>query len=185
MQSFAPDAEAAATRDRWPWFLAYGVILVIVGLIAIYNAVDATLVTTIWVGFLLLFGGVVELFSAFTYPRSIGGRILHVVLGLLYIAAGLSLIFNPISGAITLAVIIAIMLIVDGFLRLWFALTTDAPDRVLNLVLGVIDVLLGAWLWTGIPMTALAIGFYVGFALLIAGISWIMLSFRVKGSAAA
>lgn len=180
MQSFAPDVDATDARGKWAWFLAYGILLVAVGIIALGNVVSATLVTTIWLGWLLMFGGIVELISAFTYPRSLGGRILHVVLGLLYIAVGIQLAFNPITGAITVAAVVAIMLIADGVLRLWFALTTNAADRWLLALLGIIDVLLGVWLWTNIPVSALAVGFYVGFMLLVAGVSWIVLAFRVR-----
>lgn len=179
MQSFGP-GEAAVVRGRWGWYLAYGVLLVAVGLIALYNAIDATLVTVVWVGFMLIFGGVVELVSAFTFPRSLGGRILHIVLGVIYVVAGYMLVFNPISGAVTLTVVVAVMLIIDGLSRLWFTMTNDLSDRGLNLVIGIIDLLLGIWLWTNIPLSALAIGFYVGFALLMAGISWIVVSLRVR-----
>ena len=37
-----------------------------------------------------------------------------------------------------------------------------------------INVLLGLWLWSGIPVSGIAIGFFVGFELLLAGIVWIM-----------
>lgn len=180
MQSFAPDVDASEARGKWAWFLAYGILLVAVGIIALGNVVSATLVTTIWLGFLLMFGGAVELVSAFTFPRSLGGRILHILLGLLYLGAGFLVAFNPISGAVTVTIVVAAMLIADGVLRLWFALTTDVASRWLLAVLGVVDLLLGLWLWTNIPVSALALGFYVGFMLLVAGISWIMLALRVR-----
>lgn len=180
MQSFAPDVDVAEARGKWIWFLAYGVLLAAVGVIALGNVISATLVTTIWLGFLLMFGGVVELVSAFTFPRSLGGRILHILLGLLYLGAGFLVAFNPISGAVTVTIIVAAMLIADGVLRLWFALTTEVAGRWLLAVLGVVDLLLGLWLWTNIPVSALALGFYVGFMLLVAGISWIMLALRAR-----
>ena len=39
---------------------------------------------------------------------------------------------------------------------------------------GVINLLLGLWLWSGIPVSGVAIGFFVGFELVLAGIVWIM-----------
>ena len=104
MQSFAPDVDVAEARGKWAWFPAYGVLLAAVGIIALGNAISATLVTTIWLGFLLMFGGIVELISAFTYPRSLGGRILHIVLGLLYIAVGIQLAFTSNGAALATAV---------------------------------------------------------------------------------
>lgn len=179
MQSFMP-SEAAEVRSKWGWYVGYGVLLIVVGLVALWNAVDATLVTTVFVGLMLIIGGGVELASAFSAPRSLGGRLLHILLGLLYVVAGVYLIVNPVIGAITLAIIVAITLIADGILRIWFGLTEDIAQKWLLVAVGVIDVLLGLWLWTNIPVSALAIGFYVGVALLMAGITWVAVGWSAR-----
>ena len=49
---------------------------------------------------------------------------------------------------------------------------------------GVIDILFGIWLWTNIPVSAVAIGVYVAVILLMAGITWIMAGFMARPSAA-
>ena len=51
------------------------------------------------------------------------------------------------------------------------------------MILGGITILLGIWFWTGIPYTGLAIGFFVGFGLLMAGFSWIALGWAVRSVA--
>lgn len=180
MQSLVDGPDIEEVRGRWGWFVGIGAVLLVLGLIALWNAVDATLVTAFIVGIALVVGGVVEVIGAFTVERSGGMRVLHGILGVLYVAGGLYMIANPVFGAITLAVVIGIMLIVDGFLKLWFAFTRESKNRGWLGVIGVIDILLGFWLWTGIPFTAVAIGFYVGFMLVMAGVMWIIVGFQAK-----
>lgn len=182
MQSIRGASDTAAIRSRWGWFAIYGVLLLIVGIIALANAVSATLVTTLFVGYLLVIGGIIELATAFVGPRSIPARLLHIIVGVIYILAGLYLIANPVLGAITIAIVIAAMLIIDGLVRIWFGLGEGGPDRWLFVAFGVVDVLLGLWLWTGIPLSALAIGFYVGIAFIFAGVSWLTLALRARSA---
>ena len=180
MQSYAQGPDAAQIRGGWGWFVGFGVVLVVLGVIALWNAVDATLVTAFLVGLALVVGGVVEVIGAFAVERSFGMRILHGVLGVLYVLGGIYMMANPTFGAITLAIVISVMLIADGVVKLWFAFTRESGHRVLLGVIGAIDILLGIWLWTGIPVSALAIGFYVGFMLVMAGVTWIVLGFQAR-----
>lgn len=173
MGTFVDLPVADAIRARWKWFLAFGVVLAILGLIALWNAVDATLITTIYVGFLLIVGGVAQLFAAFTMPGALSARLLNAIIGVLYVVVGFDLVADPLAGAITLTLVIAIVLIADGVLRLWSAFSERPRHALLLAAIGVINVLLGIWLWTGIPASGVAIGFFVGFQLVMAGASWI------------
>jgi uncharacterized membrane protein HdeD (DUF308 family) len=72
------------------------------------------------------------------------------------------------------------MLMVSGVLRTVSAVSARPQNWGLIVVVGIIDVLLGIWLFTGLPFTAPAIGFFVGFDLIFGGISWIVLSLAVR-----
>ena len=50
----------------------------------------------------------------------------------------------------------------------------------LLLLTGVINLALGAWLWTGIPVSGLAIGLFVGIDLLMAGVTWMVMALAVR-----
>ncbi len=166
-----PDAETV--RARWKWFVGFGVVLVILGAIALLNLVDATLITTIYVGILLLIGGVMQLVAAFAHSGGLGGRVLQAIVGVLYLLVGFNLIADPLAGAIALTIVIAIVLIAEGVIRLWMAITDRPRHRLLIAAVGVINILLGIWLWTGLPYSGIAIGLFVGLQLLMAGIIWI------------
>ncbi len=53
------------------------------------------------------------------------------------------------------------------------------------IVLGIINILLGFWIWTGIPVSGVVIGVFVGIQLLIAGMAWIIAGFSSGPSQAA
>jgi uncharacterized membrane protein HdeD (DUF308 family) len=169
-----------AVRRRWKWFVAFGVVIAILGLVALGNVADATLVTVIFVGWLLVLGGIAQIIGAFTSGGSAGWRILAGILGLLYLVVGFDIIADPLGGAIALTLVIAIVLIVEGVIHLFSAFSGGTPNRGLVGVIGVIDILLGVWLWTGIPMSGLAIGFFVGLQLLMAGILWIIAGWMAR-----
>ena len=178
--SFMAVPSDEALRGRWKWLVGIGVLLVIVGLIALMNAVDATLVTTIIVGIALAFGGAMQIVGAWASEGSTGRRVLMAILGVLYIIVGIEIIADPLAGAIALAIFVALFLIFDGILRIFSALVPETENKVLTILFGIAMIILGAWLWTGLPVSGIAIGFFVGLQLLIAGIAWILIGFAAR-----
>jgi uncharacterized membrane protein HdeD (DUF308 family) len=180
--SFMAAPSDETLRGRWKWFVGVGILLVIVGLIALANVVDATLITTVIVGIALVFGGAMQLVGAWAAEGSTGRRVLMAVLGILYIIVGIEIIADPLAGAIALTIFVALFLIFDGILRIFSALVPETENKVLVILFGIATIILGAWLWSGIPVSGVAIGFFVGLQLLIAGIAWIMLGLVARSS---
>jgi len=170
-------------RRRWGWIFGAGVVLAILGVLALMNAVSATLITTVIVGFMLIVAGVVDIFASLTGGQESGGwRLLRFVLGILYIVVGLDLIAQPALGSITLIIVVGLLLGFDGIVKIIGALT-GAGNRLLLLTIGIIDILLGAWAITNIPYSGVAIGFFVGLMLIFAGISWMVTGWSAKSGA--
>jgi uncharacterized membrane protein HdeD (DUF308 family) len=180
--SFMELPSEAELRNRWKWFVGFGVVLVILGAIALWNVVDATLVTTIFIGWLLVLGGIVQIIGAFATSGSMGARVLLGLVGILYAIVGFNIVADPLRGAVALTIVIAIVLIVEGIIRLFAAFNEATPQRGLVAVLAVINILLGLWLWSGIPTTGVAIGFFVGLQLLFAGILLIVGGFAARSA---
>jgi uncharacterized membrane protein HdeD (DUF308 family) len=181
MSTMTNTADAEAPRIGWGWLFAFGVVLVVLGVICLVNVVDATLVTVAIVGLLLIVGGIVQIVGALMGGGTTGRRILHGAIGVLYILVGIEIFADPLSGAVALTLVIAIFLIAEGILRIYSAIADSPPYRWLLVLLGVITILLGFWIWTGIPVSGVVIGFFVGFSLLMAGISWIAISWALRG----
>jgi uncharacterized membrane protein HdeD (DUF308 family) len=182
MSTMTGAANVDAPRMSWGWLFALGVVLAVLGLICLFNVLNATLVTVAIVGLLLIMGGIVQLIGAFMGGGTSGRRVLHGAIGVLYIVVGIEIFADPLAGAVALTFVIAIFLIAEGILRIYSAIADSPPYRWLHVVLGVITILLGFWLWTGIPISGVVIGFFVGFSLLMAGISWIAVSWALRST---
>jgi uncharacterized membrane protein HdeD (DUF308 family) len=180
MSMFAGVPDQDALRGRWKWFVGLGILMVILGFAALGNVVSATLVTTVVVGFLLVVGGAFQIIGAFTGTRGLGWRILWALIGLLYIVVGFDLVADPLSGAITLTWVVAFMLVAGGTMRLVGAILDRPQHWVWIVVIGIINILLGIWLFTNIPFSAPVIGFFVGFELVFAGFTWIFVGWAAR-----
>ena len=83
-----------------------------------------------------------------------GARVLMGLVGILYAIVGFNIVADPLQGAVALTIVIAIVLIVEGIIRLFAAFNEATPQRGLVAVLAVINILLGLWLWSGIRRLA-------------------------------
>ncbi len=64
----SPQLTAAARDDLragWGWFIALGVVLLVLGGIAFANILLATVVSVYYVGILMLLGGIAQIVQAF------------------------------------------------------------------------------------------------------------------------
>ena len=110
------------------WLIGLGVVLIILGLVALWNVVDATIVTTVIVGWVLVIAGVMHIVGAFT-GGSTGGRILSALLGILYVVVGFDVVFDPLAGTIAVTIAVAIMLLIDGVIRIFTSFSNSLPNQ--------------------------------------------------------
>ncbi len=173
---------ASVPEPRWGWVVAIGVLFAILGVVALFNVADATVITTVIIGWLLTFAGIMHIVGAFTSGESVGWRVAQGLLGILYVVVGLNLVFNPLEGTLALTVALAILLVVDGVVRIVASIMSRHDAWVLTLILGIVNILLGLWLWTGFPYSGLAIGLFAGLQLLIVGVMWIVAGFTARSA---
>jgi uncharacterized membrane protein HdeD (DUF308 family) len=167
-------------RRSWGWFLALGVILVLLGMMALGWAVLTTLASVVLFGWLLLFGGILSVIHAFMRRRW-GGFFLELFAGILYVVIGLMIVGNPAEGAITLTLLIAVFLMIGGIFRILAALTVRFHHWIWVLLNGVISLLLGIMIWSQWPLSGLwVIGLFIGIDMIFYGWSLIMLAMAVR-----
>jgi uncharacterized membrane protein HdeD (DUF308 family) len=166
-----PETDTGVGRG---WFIALGVVLIILGLVALWNLVDATLVTVIIVGWVMVIAGIANVIGAFMSSAGVGWRILQGLLGILFVIVGFNIIAEPLAGTLALTVVIGAMLIADGIFRIVAAFMDRAANAVWMILLGVLNILLGLWIWTNIPVSGLAIALFVGVQLIVAGTAWLV-----------
>ena len=73
--------------DKWGWFLALGIVLIVAGLAAIAFPLLSTIATKIVLGWLFLIGGVMMILHAFNAPAW-QGFLWSLLIGILYAVAG-------------------------------------------------------------------------------------------------
>lgn len=108
-------------RSKWGWFVALGIVMLIVGVIALGNLLVATVASVYLVGFMMLIAGGAEIAHAFGV-KTWGGFFLWLVGGLLYAVGGIIAFSNPLLAAGVLTLLLAISLIAAGLARLWIGL---------------------------------------------------------------
>ncbi len=105
-------------RSKWGWFVALGIVMLIVGVIALGNLLAATVASVYLVGIMMLIAGGAEIAHAFGV-KTWGGFFLWLLGGLLYAVGGIIAFSNPLLAAGVLTLLLAISLIAAGLARLW------------------------------------------------------------------
>jgi uncharacterized membrane protein HdeD (DUF308 family) len=168
-------------RHNWGWLLVLGLVQVVLGTTAICVPMIGTVATALFVGWLFLAAGVAQVVHAFQ-GRGAKGFFLHLLSGLLYLAAGGMIALYPMGGALTLTLFLAAFLLVEGGVRVWLGLhlrPTEGWGWVL--VSGVLGVFAGAIIWSQLPGSAIwALGTLVGINFLFSGVSLASLALRAR-----
>ncbi len=176
-------AVAQSLHDHWVMFLIEGVVLLILGIIAIVIPPIATLAVAILVGWLFLISGIVGLIGTYMMRHAPGfwWSLLSAVLAL---AAGLVLLAWPVSGAISLTLVLIVFFIIEGIASIMFALDHRAQLSGRwgwMLASGVVDLILAVIIFTGLPGTAAwAIGLLVGINMVFGGVSLIAMALHAR-----
>lgn len=177
----APDILAV----HWGWPMALGAVLVILGVIAIWHATAATMLSVRILGALLLLSGISVLFFAFSFAGFWTEFFVHVLWAVLIVIVGMMLITRPAIGAVAITTLLSIYFIVSGILGVSFALSAHVDNLWLYLLEGAVSVVIGMLLWTGRPFSSMwAIGTLVGIDLVLRGSAIVVLGLALRSISA-
>src|SRR5580704_19435919 len=110
-------AVQSAIRTHWTLFLIEGIVLIILGIAAIILPEVATLAFTLVIGWLFLISGGVGLVTTF-WMRNVPGFWWALVSAIVSIGAGIVLIRWPISGTVSLTLVLIAFFAVEGIATL-------------------------------------------------------------------
>jgi uncharacterized membrane protein HdeD (DUF308 family) len=170
---------AAAWREQiarhWKLLLTIGIVTSLAGIFSILVPIVTSITVAIFVGWALVVGGAVQF--AHVIRKDAGWeRIWRLGLAVITLLAGLSLLLFPLSGTITLTVVLVVWLFLSGGAQLggwWHARHVEGSWTVG--LTGLASVVLGILIWADLPSSgAWAIGLLVGIELLLYGVSLIM-----------
>jgi uncharacterized membrane protein HdeD (DUF308 family) len=187
--SFTPN-ESRLVRDlfgdlrrNWGWLLALGVVFVLLGLCGLVLTAAVTIATVLVIGIFLIGGGVLLAIQTFR-ARGWQSRWWQLLIALLYIAAGVLIVADPVLASFTLTLLIAAILFAAGILRLAIAWQHRGErGNGLFWLTGIFAILLGIVIAIEWPVSGLlVIGIFVSLELLFHGAACIALALAIKGT---
>lgn len=181
MDSVNPYPVRTIARESAGWTIAFGVLLIILGLFALMAPLIAGVALTVMLGWLLILGGIAHLVVSWHLRRA-GGFIWELLIGLSYIVIGICLLAYPVAGLVALTAFLGSYLLIKGIFELimWFRIRhLRGSGWVLFDV--IVSLILAALIWMHLPYSATwVIGTLVGFGILFSGISRLMLGIHAK-----
>jgi uncharacterized membrane protein HdeD (DUF308 family) len=174
---------ATVLHAHWVMFLIEGLVLLGLGIAAIVIPPIATVAVAIFLGWLFLVSGAVGLAMTF-WMRNAPGFIWSLLSAVLGIAAGVVLIGWPMSGALSLTLVLIVFFVMEGVASIMFALDhrSQLPGRwSWMLASGVVDLALATVIVAGLPGTAAwAIGLMVGINMVLGGTALVMMALQAR-----
>ena len=138
---------------------------------------------TILIGWLFLVSGILGLITTF-WARGAPGFWWALISAIIAIAAGVVLLMWPISGTISLTLVLIAFFVVEGIVSIMYAI--DHRNQLTGqwgwmLFSGIIDLILAAIIFAGLPGTAeWALGLLVGINMLFGGAAMIAMALAAR-----
>ena len=177
----------AAVKDtmrlHWQLFLAQGVIMLILGVLAVIWPQISTIAVDVYVGWLFLLSGIVGLASMFL-ARNVQAFLWMLLTAALSLFVGIVLLWHPVEGAASLTLVLIAFFIVEGVFQIVASLSyRDIFPGQWGWMLasGIVDLILAALIIKGWPSTATwALGLIVGINLITSGAAITMVALAGK-----
>lgn len=167
-------------HEHWASFLGLGIVLVVLGTLAIIGANFTTMASMVFFGILLTIGGILQIGYAF-WGRSGQGFTQTILAGIFYTIVGIMMMSHPASSAIAITLLLAAFYTVSGAFKIVVSTTTPTAQWGWLLFSGIVSLALGILIWAQWPSSGLwLIGLFIGIDLIFVGWFWIMLSLGAK-----
>jgi uncharacterized membrane protein HdeD (DUF308 family) len=179
-------AVAGALREHSTFFLVEGIILLVLGVVAILLPPLATIAVTIIFGWIFLIAGLIGWVTTFA-ARGAPGFWWSLISAVIATAAGLMLLVRPMSGAISLTLLLIAFFAAEGVASILYALEhrRELTGRwEWMLISGVIDLVLAGIILAGLPGTAAwALGVLVGVNMIFGATALIAMALHARRGA--
>lgn len=165
---------------NWGWFLALGILLILLGSLAISFSVYSTFITVLMLGTVLMVAGLGQCVIAIRAPQW-SGFFLNLLAGLLAMVLGYLFMQTTGVSALTITLLMAAYFMVSGLFKIFTAATHRFHRWGWMLCNGIATLLLGILLWAQWPLSGLwAIGLFLGIDLLMAGMVWMVVAISLR-----
>ncbi|MBI6628666.1 HdeD family acid-resistance protein [Pontibaca salina] len=165
----------------WVKWLLLGLVSVVFSVFVLGNAAFASLAVTTLTGALFVLSGGFQIVGGFA-AESTGSKVFSILLGALMVLLGLSFLFNPLEGVISLALLVLILLAASGVIRIVFSWRMRSTAFFWPMLIsGALSVLLAAYILANFASVGpQLLGILLGVELLLNGAGLIVLSFFIR-----
>jgi uncharacterized membrane protein HdeD (DUF308 family) len=152
------------------WYILQSVLMILAGIMALIFPVISSVAIVIFLGWLLIFSGVLQAFSLID-ARHVPHFWLQLVSVVLSVLVGILFLRNPGAGLLTLTLLLIVFFMVEGISKIIFSLTIRPfPNWGWVFASGVVGILLAFYLWANTPVTAIwLLGVLLGIELISEG----------------
>jgi uncharacterized membrane protein HdeD (DUF308 family) len=175
--------ELEMTMGNWIILVVLGLLSIIAGFLAILNPFPASLVAVKLAAWSFLVIGALQIIEVFR-ATGWGGRLWLLAIGIIAVLAGIDLLGEPLSGMISLTIVLAILFVISGILKILAAFQVkNSKYRLAVQISGLVSILIGFMIFSNFPVSALtSLGILLGVELISDGISAISLGLARKST---
>jgi uncharacterized membrane protein HdeD (DUF308 family) len=167
---------------NWGWFLAFGLGLVLLGILAIVRSVAATVVSMLFFGWLLLIAAGIEIAQAVMVGKW-AGLFQHWLSAALFGVLGALIIWRPIVTAEILTLLMGAFFLVAGLFQLVTPFVVSLPEWGWHALNGLITLVLGILILAQWPISGLwVIGLFLGIELIFYGGAWVAVALKLRSA---
>ena len=161
---------------NWGWFLAFGIVLLLLGIAAVVRSITATVASMMFFGWLLVFAGIAEFVTAFMVGHW-AGFFLHLFAAILFGITGVLMLVRPVISAEAVTFLMSVFFLLGGLYQFIASLWTHLPGWGWQAVNGAIASIMGILIMAQWPVSGLwVVGLFVGVDLIVYGSAWIALA---------
>jgi uncharacterized membrane protein HdeD (DUF308 family) len=161
-----------------------GVLMIVLGAVAVIVPAIASVATAIFIGWILVIASAFDLANAMAVEHG-GRKALRIILAAITFVAGFYLLVAPLDGVFTLTVVLVIWFMATGTGRVIVGIAErGVPGWGMTVVSGAISIALAVLIAEKLPSSAdWAIGLIVGVDLLFSGTLLTSLAYRLRSLA--
>jgi len=157
-----------------------GILMLVGGVFALTFPLIASVAAIGVLAVVLQVAGLATIISAF-WAGKWGGFLVHMLVGMLYLAAGFVITEQPLVSVVVATLYIAVSFMVMGLFRVLASLTIRFPQWGWALLNGAVTFIVGLAIYRHLPNSAVwVIGLLVGVELVFSGWTWIMLALDIR-----
>lgn len=167
-------------HENAPWFYTVGIVLIVLGTLALSSTVGLTFASVLFFGWLLVIGGIAEVVHSF-WSKGMGTFFLSLLAGIFGIVVGGLMISNPGISALSLTLVFGVYFIVEGIVRSVVSIVHRGAYWGWMFFNGLVTLLLGLLIVAQWPASGLwVIGLFIGIDMIVSGWSLIVVPLTVR-----